>query len=139
MNQNENTLNPATLPKPEFADTVNINKINGKEIYITGYTHNRGRPNEYTPKDKIGEDGLTDYYTITTDKSFDLEYKGETKPINHFYVTPAIAKQIERIPNYKEALEAGQRIGPAKALKRPKTDNPSQTFWALAWENDSDY
>ncbi len=141
MSQNENTLNPADTPKPEFADTVNINKIEGKEIFITGYVSNFGKPNEYTKQEDIREDGLTEYRTVTTEQTFELAKKkgGEVLPINHFYVTPAIAKQITGLPNYKEALESGKRIGPVKAVKRAKTDNPSQSYWCLAYENDPDF
>lgn len=136
MSQNENTIDPANTPRIEFADTVNINKIAGEEIFITGYSVNRGTPNDYTNADDIGEDGKTEYRTITTEQSFDLEHKGETKSINHFYVPKAVGKQVARFEN---EINSGQRFGPVKAIKRPKTDNPSQSYWALANKSDDDY
>ena len=131
------TINPANIPKPSYAPTENINKVAGKAFFITGYTHNRGKPTEYTPSDKIGEDGLTDYFTITTEESFPLAHKGEQQEINHFYVTSYIGSQIDRILN--GASLDGKRIGPCKAVKRQKPDNKSQTYWALAFEKDEDF
>lgn len=136
MNTDENTINPANEPKPSFSSTVNINKIAGEEIFITGYEVNRGKPNDYTAKDDIGEDELTEYRTITTEKSFDLDFKGENTQINHFYVPKAVGKQVGR---YQEEINNGKKYGPVKAVKRPKTDNPTQSYWALAFENDEDY
>ena len=137
----ENTINPATLPSVERAKSLGVKQIENKEVFITGYTHNRGKPTQFTPADKISEeDGLTDYYTITTEEHEDLEYKDEgLQHINSWFVTEAISKQIERIPNFKEALETGGRIGPVKAIKRKSQKNPAQTYWCLAFENDDDY
>lgn len=136
MSENENTINPATEPKLEFPDTLNINKIGGQEIFITDIVVNRGKPNDYTQTTDIGEDGLTEYRTITTEKSFDLEFKGEQKPINHFYVPVAIKNQVIK---YEDDLKNGKRFGPVKAIKRPKKDNPTQSYWSLANESDTDY
>jgi len=140
MSENE-TINPADLPQVEKSKSLGVKQIEGKEVFITGYTHNRGKPTQYTPKDKISdEDGKTDYYTIRTEKSFDLDYKEEgIQPINSFFVTEAISSQIERIPNYETALANGGRIGPVKAIKRNSEKNAGQTYWCLAFENDSDY
>lgn len=136
MNQSENTINPAEIERPVFPDATNINKIAGKEIFITGYNVNRGKPNDYTNPDDIGEDGLTEYRTISTEKSFDLDIKGEKKTYNHFYVSKAVGKQVGR---FAEELTNGKRFGPVKAVKRAKTDNPLQSYWALANESDEDY
>lgn len=138
MSQNENNLDPSTQPKPVYADGVNINKIGGESIYITKIAVNRGKPNEWTDTKDVGEDGLTEYRTITTDEKFDLEYKGEVKPINNFYITPAQLKQINQ-PNFIEALEAGKTLGPVQAIKRPKKDNPTQSYWAFAYSTDDDF
>lgn len=136
MNQSENTIDPATIPRPEFADTVNLNKIGGEEIFITAYTVNRGKPNDYTKPEDIGEDGLTEYRTITTEKSFNLDFKGEKKPINHFYVSPAVGKQVAK---FEEEINSGKRFGPVKPIKRAKSDNPTQSYWTLANKSDEDY
>lgn len=137
MTQEENTVNPATIPKPEFAPTANINKIDGKEFHVTGFEVNRGKPNTYTNADDIGEDGLTEYRTISTSESFDVTGKdGETKSYNHFYVSPAVLKQVKR---FEEEFGAGKRIGPYKSVLRVKTDNPTQSYRALANQADEDY
>ena len=140
MSEN-NTINPATLPTVERAKSLGVKQIEGKEVFITGYTHNRGKPTDFTPAEKISNvDGLTDYYTITTEEHLELEYKDEgLQKIQSWFVTEAIAKQIERIPNYEEALNNGGRIGPVKAVKRKSQKNPAQTYWCLAFENDDDY
>lgn len=132
----QNDINPANEPKPTFVDTVNINKIGGKTIFVTGYASNLGKPNDYTKPEDINEDGLTEYRSITTTEVFDLELKGETKPISNFFVTKAIAKQLSK---YTEDLKGGKRFGPVQAVKRPLTDNPTQSYWTLAYENDPDY
>lgn len=136
MSENENTINPATEPKLEFADTVNLNKIGGEKIFITDITVNRGKPNDYTQATEIGEDGLTEYRTITTEETFNLDFKGEQKQINHFYVPVAVKNQLIK---YVDDLKDGKRYGPVKAKKRPKKDNPNQFYWCLVNENDSDY
>lgn len=138
MNQTENTVNPATIPKPEFPPTVNLNKIDGKEFHVTGFEVNRGKPNDYTNPEDIGEDGLTEYRTITTAETFTVEpKKGEKpQPFNHFYVSSAVLKQVKR---FEEELKAGKRIGPLKSVLRKKTDNPSQSYRALANQADEDY
>ena len=139
MSENK-TINPAELPQVEKSKSLGIGKIEGKEIYITGYQHNRGRPTKYTQKVDISEeDGLTDYYTIKTEESFDLEYQEEgVIPINNFFIKPAQAQQIERIPNF-ESVNNGGRIGPVKAVKRDSTKNEGQTYWCFAFTNDDDY
>ena len=138
MSENK-TINPAELPQVEKTNSLGIGKIEGKEIYITGYQHNRGRPSKFTLKDDIGEDGLTDYYTIRTEESFDLDFKEDgVVPINSFFIKPAQAQQIERIPNF-ESVNNGGRIGPVKAVKRDSTKNVGQTYWCFAFTNDDDY
>ncbi|KKM80639.1 hypothetical protein LCGC14_1337890 [marine sediment metagenome] len=142
MSENAKIINPADIPQIDKVKSVGIGKIEGKEVFITGYNHTRGQPNDYTRPDQISqEDGKTDYWTIVTKESFDLPpKKGEPEePINGFFVTEAIGKQIERIPNYAEALSAGGQIGPVKAIKRQSKRNPTQTYWCLAFENDEDY
>ena len=115
------------------------NKIEGKEIFVTGYSHTRGKPTQFTTPDQIGsEDGLTDFWTIRVETPFDLEHQKEVKPINSFFIKQAQANYIERIPNFAEALASGGRIGPVKAVKKvnPKTD---RQYWTFKDESDSDY
>lgn len=138
MTQSEtNTINPADQ-KTDFPPTINLNKIDGKEIFITGYEVNRGKPNDYTNTEDIGEDGLTDYRVITTEASFDLAKKAgeEVSSYNHFYVSKAVGKQIAR---FADELANGKRFGPVKPVLRAKTDNPTQSYRALANESDEDY
>jgi hypothetical protein len=136
MNQSE-TIDPATIPKPEFPPTVNLNKIDGKAIHVTGYTVNRGKPNDYTNPEDIGEDGLTEYRTISTAESFDIENKdGKKQSYSHFYVSPAVLKQVQR---FEGEFKAGKRVGPFKSVLRKKTDSPNQSYRALANQSDEDY
>ena len=106
---NNDTIDPATIPKLEFPDAVNLNKIAGEEIFITGYTVNRGTPNDYTKPEDIGEDGKTEYRTIQTEASFKLKHKGEEKQINHFYVPIAVGKQVGRFEEEITRLDASCR------------------------------
>jgi len=137
MTQNE-TIDPATLPKPTFPPTEGLSKIAGKEVTVTGFTHNRGKPNESTDASRIGPDGLTDYYILETAESFDLDHKdkGVTK-INHFYSTPHIHKLLSGWFGGTETN--GKRFGPVKAVKRAKKDKPRETFWTLATRTDADW
>ncbi len=122
----------------EKVDSVGIGKIEGKEVNITSFRHTRGKPSKFTRPDQIGADGKTDYYTITTKESFDLEHQGETKPINGFFVTEAISKQINRVPDIQEQFKNGAVVGPCKAIKRisEKTQNP---YWCLVFPSEEGY
>ena len=122
----------------ERADAVHINKIAGKELTIVGYTHTRGKPNKFSKKEEIGEDGKVDYHTITTKEEFKVERDGETKTYNHFFVTPAIVKQIQRVPNVESELANGAALGPCKPVKRTNEKN-GNTYWCLSFPKDSDY
>jgi len=139
MSENK-TINPAEVPQVEKSKSLGIKKIEGKEVFITGYAHTRGQPTQYTPKEKISEeDGKTDYWTIQTEEAFDLDYKEEgVQPVRNFFITEAVASQIERIPNY-ESVNSGGRIGPVKAIKRASEKNVGQEYWCLAFSNDKDY
>jgi len=137
MTTNE-TINPADIPKVEKSDAVSINKIEGKEVFVTGYSHTRGKPTQFSTPDQIGEDGNVDFWTIKVETPFDLEHKKEVKPISTFFIKEAQANVIERIPNYADALASGGRIGPIKAVKRTNPKN-SREYWSFAFENDEDY
>lgn len=140
MSENE-TINPADLPQTSLSKTLGIKNIEGKEVFITGYNHTRGKPNDYTRADQIGDDGLTDYYTITTQESFDLEYKEEgVIPINSWFITPTVGTQIERwVPNHVDAFAEGKKLGPIKAVKRASEQHKGQSYWCLAVQTDKDY
>ena len=122
----------------ERVDSVGIGKIEGKEIHITAFRHTRGKPSKFTRADQIGEDKKTDYYTITTRESFDLEHQGETKPVNGFFVTEAISKQINRVSDIQEQLKNGAVIGPCKAVERisEQSGNP---YWCLTFPSEEGY
>lgn len=138
MTTNE-TLNPADTPKVEKTDAVSINKIEGKEVFVTGYSHTKGKPTQFSTPDDIDDNGQVDFWTIKVESPFDLEYKKEgVKPISTFFIKSAQANVIERIPNYAEALAKGGRIGPIKAVKRTNPKN-SREYWSFAFENDEDY
>lgn len=137
MSENK-TINPATIPRPVFAPAEGLGKIEGQEITITGFSHNRGKPNESTDKSKIGADGLTDYYTIETKEVFDLEHKQEgVVAINHFYSTPHIHNKLTSWAGSTDL--AGASIGPVKARKLKKKDNAKETYWTLVTEADESY
>ena len=136
----QSTINPADQPRLERPDTCSISDIEGKVIHITGYSHTRGKPTQFTQAADIGPDGKTDYRVISTSEVFNLEYKSEgVKPINHFYVKKAQGDQIEAIQGYAEALASGKRIGPWKPLKRKSEKNPAQSYWCFSNEKDADF
>jgi len=67
-----------------------------------------------------------------------LEYQGETKPINGFFVTEAISKQINRVSDIQEQFKNGTVIGPCKAVKRisEQSGNP---YWCLTFPSEEGY
>jgi hypothetical protein len=73
MNETTQTqINLGDYNKPqEQSKAVGIGKILGKIVNIKDFKINRGKPSPYTPKDSIGEDGMTDYNVIDTVESFD--------------------------------------------------------------------
>ncbi len=74
MNETTQTqINLGDYNKPqEQTKAIGIGKILGKIINIKAFKTNRGKPSPYTPKEMIGEDGLTDYNVIDTLETFDV-------------------------------------------------------------------
>ena len=142
MSEND-TINPAdtNVKSGERETAVNQKLIAGKEIYIVGYNHTRGNPTKYSRPDQIGDDGKVDFWTFKTSESFQLPPKkdGEPEPISSFFATETVSKQIERIPNYAEALANGKKIGPAKVIMRKNQKEGGNDYWCLAFDNDEDY
>jgi len=134
------TINPANAPQVELSKSLGIKKVEGKEFFITGLAHNRGKPTQYTKKEDIGEDGKTDYYTIKVETAFPLEYKDEgVIPIDNFFVNSIAYQQIERIPNAIEGLENGARFGPCKTVLRDSNKTNGYSYRCLAFESDPDF
>jgi hypothetical protein len=112
MNETRQTqINIGDYNKPqEQTKAIGIGKIIGKIINIKDFQTNRGRPSPYTSKEAIGEDGMTDYDVISTVETFEVN----NQKVSSFFVTPAIVKQIKRVPNYQSELAAGKVFGPCK-------------------------
>jgi len=74
MNETAQTqINLGDYNKPqEQTKAIGIGKIIGKIINIKDFKTNRGKPSPYTPKEMIGEDGMTDYNVIDTLETFDV-------------------------------------------------------------------
>ena len=118
----------------EQTKAVGIGKILGKIINIKDFRTNRGKPTQYTPKDALGEDGLTDYNVIDTVETFDVN----KIMVNSFFVTPAIVKQIKRVPNYQLELAAGKVFGPCK-IGQKKSTKTNANYWCLLFPGEEDY
>ena len=95
---------------------------------------NRGRPSPYTPKEAIGADGMTDYNIIDTVESFEIN----NQKISSFFVTLAIVKQIQRVPNYKEELSSGKIFGPCK-IGQKKSTKTDANYWCLLFPGETGY
>jgi len=113
---------------------VGIGKILGRIINIKNFRTNRGRPSQFTPQNSIGQDGMTDYHIIDTVESFDI--KGEQ--VSSFFVTPAIVKQIQRVPNYQTELASGKLFGPCKVGQK-KSVKTSAKYWCLLFPGEEGY
>jgi len=136
MNEIKQTqINLGDYNKPqEQTKAVGIGKISGSLINIKNLYTNRGRPSPYTPKNAIGDDGMTDYNIIDTAESF--EVKGEQ--VSSFFVTPSIVKQIQRVPNYQAELASGKVFGPCKVGQK-KSAKTNANYWCLLFLGDEGY
>jgi len=133
---NETTqINLGDFNKPqERTKAIGIGKIIGKIINIKDYQTNRGKPSPYTPKEAVGEDGLTDYNVINTVETFEVN----NVKVNSFFVTPAIVKQIKRVPNYQSELAAGKVFGPCKVGQKISSKT-NANYWCLLFSGEEGY
>jgi len=133
---NETTqINLGDFNKPqERTKAIGIGKIIGKIINIKDYQTNRGKPSPYTPKEAIGEDGLTDYDVINTVETFEVN----NVKVNSFFVTPAIVKQIKRVPNDQSELAAGKVFGPCKVGQKISSKT-NANYWCLLFSGEEGY
>jgi len=113
---------------------VGIGKISGKVINIKDFRTNRGKPSHYTPQEAIGDDGMTNYNIIDTVESFDVN----GQQVSSFFVTPAIVKQIQRVPNYQTELESGKVFGPCKVGQK-KSARTNANYWCLLFPGEAGY
>lgn len=133
MTQTQINLGDYNKPQ-EQTKAVGIGKIAGKIINISAFKTNRGRPSPYTTKEAIGEDGLTEYNIIDTIESFEVN----GQQVNSFFVTPAIVKQIKRVPNYQSELAAGKIFGPCKVGQK-KSTKTNANYWCLLFPDEEGY
>jgi len=136
MNETTQTqINLGDYNKPqEQTKAIGIGKISGKIINIKDFRANRGRPTQFTPKEAIGEDGLTEYYIVDTVESFEVN----NEKVSSFFVTPAIVKQIQRVPNYQEELSSGKVFGPCKVGQK-KSTKTNANYWCLLFPGEEGY
>ena len=118
----------------EQTKAVGIGKISGKIINIKNFRINRGRPSPYTPKEAIGDDGLTNYNVIDTVETFEIN----NQKVCSFFVTPAIVKQIQRVPNYQAELASGKVFGPCKVGQK-KSAKTNANYWCLLFPGEEGY
>ena len=141
MSESKQTvIDMGSFNKPQkSADAVGIGKISGQTIHITAYRMTRGKPTAWTPKDDIARDGLTEYHLIDTEETFKLKNsKNEDADIKSFFITNAIVKQIERVPNYAQELAKGNKLGPAKVGQKLSTKT-KKNYWCLLFPGEEGY
>ncbi|MDH3502685.1 MAG: hypothetical protein OEL69_09330 [Nitrosopumilus sp.] len=128
-------INLGDYNKPqEQTKAVGIGKILGRIINIKDFRTNRGKPSQFTSQSAIGDDGMTDYYIIYTVESFDIK----SQQVSSFFVTPAIVKQIQRVPNYQAELAAGKLFGPCKVGQK-KSVKTNANYWCLLFPGEEGY
>lgn len=128
-------INLGDYNKPQKqTKAVGIGKIMGRVINIKNFRTNRGRPSQFTPQNSIGEDGMTDYHIIYTAETFDIE----GQQVSSFFVTSAIVKQIQRVPNYQTELESGKLFGPCKVGQK-KSIKTNANYWCLLFPGEEGY
>mgnify|MGYP001566580201 CR=1 FL=1 len=137
MSENE-TINPANIPRPVYPPTEGMAKIQGKPVTVTNFTHSRVKPREDADPSKIGEDGKVDLFTVETKEVFQLEHKDEgVIGVNNFYSTSFVNNRLKTWAG-ADTLN-GKSISPVKFLKLKKKDNARETFWGVYSEADSEY
>ena len=136
MNETTQTqINLGDYNKPqEQTKAVGIGKISGRIINIKDFRTNRGKPSHYTPQDAIDDDGMTNYNIIETVESFDVN----DQQVSSFFVTPAIVKQIQRVPNYQSELKSGKVFGPCKVGQK-KSTRTNANYWCLLFPGETGY
>jgi hypothetical protein len=136
MNKTKQTqINMGDYNKPqEQTRAIGIGKISGEILNIRAFKTNRGKPSPYTPKEAIGEDGMTDYNVIDTVEIFDVN----GQQVRSFFVTPAIVKQIQRVPNYQSELAAGNVFGPCKVGQKMSAKTAAN-YWCLLFPGEEGY
>ena len=133
MTQTQINLGDYNKPQ-EQTKAVGIGKISGKIINIKDFRTNRGKPSHYTQQESIGDDGMTDYNIIDTVESFDIK----DQQINSFFITPAIVKQIQRVPNYQSELKNGKVFGPCRVGQK-KSTRTNANYWCLLFPGEEGY
>ena len=136
MNETIQTrINLGDYNKPqEKTKAVGIGKILGRTINIKDFRTNRGKPTQFTPQNAIGDDGMTDYHVINTLESFDVN----GQQVSSFFITSAIVKQIQRVPNYQKELAAGKLFGPCKVGQK-KSAKTNANYWCLLFPGETNY
>ena len=136
MNKTEQTqINLGDYNKPqEHTKAVGIGKISGNIINIKNFQTKRGRPSQFTPKELIGEDGMTDYHIIETTEAFTVN----DQQIRSFFVTFSIVKQIQRVPNYQSELASGKVFGPCKVGQK-KSSKTNSNYWCFLFPGEEGY
>ena len=82
-------INMGDYNKPqEQTKAIGIGKISGEILNIKAFKTNRGKPSPYTPKEAIGEDGMTDYNVIDTVETFDVN----GQPVRSFFCNASNSK-----------------------------------------------
>lgn len=128
-------INLGDYNKPQKqTKSVGIGKIVSRIINIKDFHTIRGRPSQFTSQNSIGEDGMTDYHIIDTVESFDI--KGQQ--VGSFFVTSAIVKQIQRVPNYQTELKSGKLFGPCKVGQK-KSVKTNANYWCLLFPGEEGY
>ena len=128
-------INLGDYNKPQKqTKAVGIGKISGRIINIKDFRTKRGKPSQFTPMNSIGDDGMTDYHIIDTVESFEI--KGQQ--VSSFFITPAIVKQIQRVPNYQTELESGKLFGPCKVGQK-KSLKTNANYWCLLFPGETGY
>jgi len=139
MSETQQTIDMGSYNQKSDGEAVGIGKINGQKIYITGYHVTRGKPTAWTPKEEIGQDGLTDYHLIDTLEKFNVQNKkNENVEVNSFFITNAIVKQIQRVPNFEQELANGKKLGPAKVGQK-LSSKTKKNYWVLLFPNEEGF
>ena len=58
--------------------------------------------------------------------------------VHSFFVTPAIVKQIKRVPNYQSELDAGKVFGPCKVGQKISSKT-NANYWCLLFQGETGY
>lgn len=116
-------------------DTGATKYIEGRQVRICSRNTFRGTPSPRSQKEKIGQDGKEQKYTIKVLEKFECPIKNETKKdVSSFWVTEGMYTRLDRLSAEKtidQMFDAGMHTNPLIACKVKSQKPNGNNYWTL--------